>query len=142
MQDTAASTAETHASEQQDAMAKIEELTDKVSSWQSEHATAVERGDSLEAKAKEDIDNFTSQLEQLRAELSAEQEGRSSDASKAAVVAEGLNATIQRLQHDLSDGDAAREQLLKEAARWHFRKLFDLFGLRCCRHVFDCFFFW
>ena len=100
LQETACSTAETHASEQKEALAKIAELTDKVSTWQAEHAAAVERGDSLEARGKEDVESYASQLEQLRAEFATEKEGRAADASKASAFADELNATIERLQND------------------------------------------
>ena len=119
LQESASRAAETHYSEQKDALTKIEKLTEQVSKWQAEHSAAVERGDSWEAKGREDAQNFSSQLGQLWqlcAEFAAEQDRWASDASKAAAIAKELEATIQRLQTDLSDGDIARETLLKEAA--------------------------
>ena len=119
LQESASKATETHDSEQKDALTKIEKLTEQLSKSQAEHSAAVERGDSLEAKGREDAQNFSSQLGQLWqlcAEFAAEQDRWASDAAKAAAVAKELKATIQRLQTDLSDGDIARETLLKEAA--------------------------
>ena len=102
--------------EHSNALARIDELTEKVSSWQAQCSSEKERGDALQAKAKDDVDAVMSELDQLRAELASEQAGRASDASNAAADAEQMNATIQRLQDDLSRGDVARENVFKETA--------------------------
>ena len=54
------------------------------------------------------MESFTSQLEQLRSEFAAEQEGRRSDTSEAEAAAEELKATIKQLQETVSSETEAR----------------------------------
>ena len=79
--------------EHRSALARIEEL-------QAQYLSEKERGDALQARAKDDVDAVMSELDQLRVELVSERAGRASDV-------EQLNATIQRLQHDLSRMEVA-----------------------------------
>ena len=129
LQASASSAAETSCRENKDALGKIEELTEQVCKWKAEHSAAVERADSLEAQGKEHAQKFAAELEQLRAELAAEREGKASDASKAAADAEEMNATIKRLQASASsaaetscrenkDALGKIEELTEQVCKW------------------------
>ena len=84
------------------AMAMIHALENDACHWQERYETAVHRSMASEAEAKEDMDNLSSQLQQLRSELAAEQDVRALEASTAAAAEDALISTVKSLEEQAS----------------------------------------